>query len=114
MALTLEQLNAADTATAVQLLDGLYEHSPWIVERALAQRPFRSLAHLKHAMVQVLARVEAKLALQRTGTLYCTNLQSPAAAWLEVLHEQLHALARWQPGAWMRPAQQWPCLLQCP
>ncbi|MEZ2739587.1 2-oxo-4-hydroxy-4-carboxy-5-ureidoimidazoline decarboxylase [Comamonas jiangduensis] len=67
MALTLEQLNAADTATAVQLLDGLYEHSPWIAEQALAQRPFKSLAHLKYAMVQVLekAGVQAQLALIR-------------------------------------------------
>ena len=56
MPLTLEQLNAADTATATQMLDGLYEHSPWIAEAALAQRPFQSLAHLKHAMVQVLAQ----------------------------------------------------------
>ena len=56
MPLTLEQLNAADPATAAQLLDGLYEHSPWIAEAALAQRPFRSLAHLKHAMAQVLAQ----------------------------------------------------------
>ncbi|WP_286998001.1 MULTISPECIES: 2-oxo-4-hydroxy-4-carboxy-5-ureidoimidazoline decarboxylase [Comamonas] len=67
MALTLEQLNAADSATAVQLLDGLYEHSPWIAEQALAQRPFKSLAHLKYAMVQVLekAGVQAQLALIR-------------------------------------------------
>ncbi len=67
MALTLEQLNAADTATAVQLLDGLYEHSPWIAEQALAQRPFKSLAHLKYAMVQVLeqAGVQAQLNLIR-------------------------------------------------
>lgn len=67
MALTLEQLNAADTATAVQLLDGLYEHSPWIAEQALAQRPFKSLAHLKYAMVQVLekAGVQAQLELIR-------------------------------------------------
>ena len=28
----------ADTASAVQLLDGLYEHSPWIAEAALQQR----------------------------------------------------------------------------
>lgn len=65
MALTLEQLNTADTASAVQLLDGLYEHSPWIAEAALAQRPFKSLAHLKHAMVQVLAQAspEAQLDL---------------------------------------------------
>ncbi|WP_404300031.1 2-oxo-4-hydroxy-4-carboxy-5-ureidoimidazoline decarboxylase [Alicycliphilus denitrificans] len=67
MALTLEQLNAAPAAEAVALLDGLYEHSPWIAEAALAQRPFRSLAHLKHAMVQVLqqAGVEAQLQLIR-------------------------------------------------
>ncbi|WP_284336767.1 2-oxo-4-hydroxy-4-carboxy-5-ureidoimidazoline decarboxylase [Comamonas sp. NoAH] len=67
MALTLEQLNAADTATAVQLLDGLYEHSPWIAEQALTQRPFKSLAHLKYAMVQVLekAGVQPQLDLIR-------------------------------------------------
>lgn len=67
MALTLEQLNTADTASAVQLLDGLYEHSPWIAEAALAQRPFTSLAHLKHAMVQVLTQAspEAQLDLIR-------------------------------------------------
>jgi N-carbamoyl-L-amino-acid hydrolase len=52
---TLEQLNAADRAQACAMLDGLYEHSPWIAEQALASRPFRSLAHLKHTMVQVLA-----------------------------------------------------------
>ena len=67
MALTLPQLNAADTATAVQLLDGLYEHSPWIAEAAMAQRPFKSLAQLKHAMVQVLEQggLQAQLDLIR-------------------------------------------------
>lgn len=67
MALTLEQLNAADLATAASLLDGLYEHSPWIAEAALAQRPFRSLAQIKYAMAQVLdkAPVQAKLDLIR-------------------------------------------------
>jgi N-carbamoyl-L-amino-acid hydrolase len=67
MSLTLNQLNAASQAEAAQLLDGLYEHSPWIAERALAQRPFTSLAHLKHAMTEVLAQagVEAQLGLIR-------------------------------------------------
>ncbi|WP_343740262.1 2-oxo-4-hydroxy-4-carboxy-5-ureidoimidazoline decarboxylase [Delftia tsuruhatensis] len=67
MTLTLEQLNAADLATATGLLDGLYEHSPWIAEAALAQRPFRSLAQIKYAMAQVLdkAPVQAKLDLIR-------------------------------------------------
>ncbi len=54
MTLTLTQLNQASAAEAVQLLDGLYEHSPWIAERALAHRPFTSWAHLKYCMTQVL------------------------------------------------------------
>jgi len=67
VALTLEQLNRAPLPEATQMLDGLYEHTPWIAEQALAQRPFTSLAHLKHAMVRVLAAAprEAQLALVR-------------------------------------------------
>ncbi|QFZ87073.1 2-oxo-4-hydroxy-4-carboxy-5-ureidoimidazoline decarboxylase [Variovorax paradoxus] len=57
--LTLAQLNAAGPAAAVAMLDGVYEHSPWIAQRALVQRPFRSLAHLKHALVQALAASSA-------------------------------------------------------
>ena len=67
MPLTLEQLNRASQADAAQMLDGLYEHSPWIAEQALAQRPFTSLAHLKHAMCDVLAHAgrDAQLGLIR-------------------------------------------------
>ncbi len=67
MPLTLEQLNSASREQAAQLLDGLYEHSPWIAEQALNERPFRSLAHLKHAMCEVLAHAgrEAQLGLIR-------------------------------------------------
>jgi len=67
MPLTLEQLNAAPLPEALALLDGLYEHSPWIAEAALAERPFRSLAQLKYAMVRALAQApqEAQLALIR-------------------------------------------------
>ncbi|MEY2953108.1 MAG: 2-oxo-4-hydroxy-4-carboxy-5-ureidoimidazoline decarboxylase [Pseudomonadota bacterium] len=54
MALTLHQLNAATAQDATALLDGLYEHSPWVAQAALAARPFQSLSHLKHAMVLVL------------------------------------------------------------
>ena len=67
MTITLDQINAAPHAQAVQLLDGLYEHSPWIAEKALAARPFKSLAHLKHAMASVLrsAGRDAQLGLIR-------------------------------------------------
>ncbi|MCZ2499062.1 2-oxo-4-hydroxy-4-carboxy-5-ureidoimidazoline decarboxylase [Xylophilus sp. Kf1] len=54
--LTLDQLNAADPAGAAVLLDGLYEHSPWIVERTVARAaPFESLAHFKHALAQTVS-----------------------------------------------------------
>ncbi|MBA3594362.1 MAG: 2-oxo-4-hydroxy-4-carboxy-5-ureidoimidazoline decarboxylase [Polaromonas sp.] len=65
MTLTLEQFNAAPADDAAALLEGIYEHSPWIAEAALVQRPFRSLAHLKHAMARVVhnAGDQAQLAL---------------------------------------------------
>ena len=60
MALTIDQLNAASPAEVVQLLDGTYEHSPWVAEKAIAARPFRSLQHLKHAMAQAVATAPAE------------------------------------------------------
>ena len=67
MSLTLAQLNAAPVGEAAALLDGLYEHSPWIVQAALAQRPFASLAALKHACAQVVTQAtrDQQLALIR-------------------------------------------------
>ena len=67
MPLTLEQLNQASTEEAAALLDGLYEHSPWIATQAVAARPFKSPAALKFAMVQVLegAGREKQVALIR-------------------------------------------------
>ena len=49
--ITLEHLNAADHAAFIGLLDGTYEHSPWIAEQAWPKRPFISLAQLKLALV---------------------------------------------------------------
>ena len=67
MALTLEQLHTVSPDEATALLDGLYEHSPWIASAAMAARPFRSLAELKAALVQVVqnASREAQLGLVR-------------------------------------------------
>lgn len=49
----LAQLNAADADEALDMLAGIYEHSRWIAQKALAARPFASLAQLKHAMADV-------------------------------------------------------------
>ena len=67
MALTLEQLHTVSPDEATALLDGLYEHSPWIASAAMAARPFRSLAELKAALVQVVqnASRDAQLGLVR-------------------------------------------------
>jgi beta-ureidopropionase / N-carbamoyl-L-amino-acid hydrolase len=67
MPLTLEQLNAATPDQALTLLDGLYEHSPWVAQRALKSRPFLSLPQLKHALVTALsqASLDEKLRLIR-------------------------------------------------
>ncbi|MEY4098940.1 MAG: hypothetical protein RL300_111, partial [Pseudomonadota bacterium] len=63
----LDQLNSASPDEALQLLDGLYEHSPWIAEAALQQRPFKSLPQLKFILTRVLSSAtrEAQLGLIR-------------------------------------------------
>jgi len=67
MTLTLEKLNSASAQDALTMLDSLYEHSPWIAEKALAARPFKSLAHLKAALTNVVsaATKSQQLALLR-------------------------------------------------
>lgn len=67
MTLTLAQLNAASRQEALAMLDGVYEHSPWIAEKALAFRPFATLASLKHALCTALDQSdpEAQIGLIR-------------------------------------------------
>jgi hypothetical protein len=36
MSLTIDQINSATHADAIKLLDGIYEHSPWVADQALA------------------------------------------------------------------------------
>ena len=65
--ISLEQLNDASAADFAAALDGTYEHSPWIVGKAFARRPFASLAQLKLALVDVVREADrdAQLALIR-------------------------------------------------
>ncbi|MEP7283508.1 MAG: 2-oxo-4-hydroxy-4-carboxy-5-ureidoimidazoline decarboxylase [Rubrivivax sp.] len=67
MSLSLDPLNAADQAAFSAALDGVYEHSPWIAERAWSARPFASLTQLKLALAAVVreAGLDAQLALIR-------------------------------------------------
>ena len=93
MPLTLERLNAATEAEAAQLLDGLYEHSPWIARAALSQRPFASLAHLKHVMARIVADAgrEAQLGLIRAHPELAGKAMVSATLTAESSHEQNQA-----------------------
>ena len=67
MPLTIDQINAAPPAEFVALLDGTYEHSPWIAERAATGRPFATLAQLRQALIAVVrgASLDEQLGLIR-------------------------------------------------
>ena len=64
---TLTNLNDCSEAVFVDTLRGIYEHSPWIPERACAQRPFASVTALKAALQQAAsaASVDEQLGLIR-------------------------------------------------
>jgi len=93
MTITLEQLNAASQADFAALLDGTYEHSPWVAEAAWAKRPFGSLAALKLALVQVLreASTETQLKLMRAHPELAGKAMVNKALTAESTHEQSKA-----------------------
>jgi beta-ureidopropionase / N-carbamoyl-L-amino-acid hydrolase len=90
MKITLDQLNAADQAGFTALLDGAYEHSPWIAERTWARRPFKSIAHLQHAMASVLREAgrDAQLALIRAHPELAGKAMVSKTLTAESTHEQ--------------------------
>jgi len=48
--ITLAQLNAASASEFVALLDGIFEHSPWVAEHAAPLRPFANRLALQEAL----------------------------------------------------------------
>ena len=108
MSYTLDQLNDASVKEAAAMLDGLYEHSPWIVQLALRLRPFGSLAHLKHACVAALdaASKEAQLALVRAHPVLAGKAMVDATLTAESTQEQkLAGLTRCTPAEFARLQQ---------
>ena len=88
--ITLNQLNAAAQAEFVRLLEGTYEHSSWITEKAWAGHPFKSRDQLKRAMVQVVrdAGHEAQLALVRAHPELAGKAMITQTLTSESAHEQ--------------------------
>ena len=62
--LTLETLNHCSTAEFIELLEGIYEHTPWVAERSAARRPFKSLTALKSALQHSVANAPRAEQLQ--------------------------------------------------
>jgi beta-ureidopropionase / N-carbamoyl-L-amino-acid hydrolase len=108
MPLAIEQVNAAPADEAARLLDGLYEHSPWIAQQALAQRPFRSLSHLKQAMADIVrnAGPDRQLALIRAHPELAGKAMVSKTLTSESTHEQSKAgLTDCTPGEFARIQQ---------
>ncbi len=94
--LTLAWLNAAALADAVAALDGVYEHSPWVAQAALALRPaggFVSLAQLKHALARAVRSAPAaqQLALVRAHPELAGKAALAGSLTLESTGEQARA-----------------------
>jgi N-carbamoyl-L-amino-acid hydrolase len=75
------------------LLDGLYEHSPWIAEATLNQRPFKSIHHLKFALTVVVSRADrdARLSLIRAHPELAGKAMVSQSLTAESTHEQSKA-----------------------
>ncbi len=106
---TLAELNQMNEADFVNVLGGIFEHSPWVAQEVAAQRPFASLADLHSAMVGVVKRAgeKRKVALIRAhpdlagkaalaGELTANSKEEQAGASLDRLSEEeyrrFHAL----------------------
>ena len=91
--LTLDDLNAAAEDEFVRMLGGIYEHSPWIAQRAWLARPFRTLVELKHALVQVVreARLIERTALVRAHPELAGKAAVAGTLTLESTNEQARA-----------------------
>jgi 2-oxo-4-hydroxy-4-carboxy-5-ureidoimidazoline decarboxylase len=107
--LTLERVNAMAPQAFLGALGGVFEHSPWIAERAFAARPFASVAALHAAMVDAVKRAprEAQVALlnahpelagkeARTGVLTRNSTSEQTRAGLNALNsKEMEAMTRW-------------------
>jgi 2-oxo-4-hydroxy-4-carboxy-5-ureidoimidazoline decarboxylase len=62
--LTLDDLNAMDRDAFVGAIGWVFEHSPWIAERAWPKRPFATLDGLHDALVAEVASADSHQQLQ--------------------------------------------------
>jgi 2-oxo-4-hydroxy-4-carboxy-5-ureidoimidazoline decarboxylase len=53
--MTIGELNALDRLAFVGVVGGVFEHSPWVAERAWRRRPFSNVGELHDVMVEEVA-----------------------------------------------------------
>jgi len=89
---TLSDLNSCTGAAFADTLRGIYEHSPWIPERAAARRPFATPAALKLALQTAVAEAtpDEQLGLIRAHP----ELAGKAAIAGELTEESTHEQAK--------------------
>jgi 2-oxo-4-hydroxy-4-carboxy-5-ureidoimidazoline decarboxylase len=106
----LEEANALGEREFVARFGGVFEHSPWVAERAWKKRPFRSLEALHEAMMEAVVQAKKKnddrLALVRAhpelagaeaeeGTLTTdSSSEQGRLGFLRLTREQLDEMAR--------------------
>lgn len=56
--MTLDEVNALTPAAFVTEFGGIYEHSPWIAEKAEKKRPFSSLSAMEAAFASILKQAD--------------------------------------------------------
>jgi 2-oxo-4-hydroxy-4-carboxy-5-ureidoimidazoline decarboxylase len=102
--IALEKLNAVDATEFAATLGDIYEHAPWVAERAAARRPFATLAALHEAMVQAVrdAGIDRQLILiqahpnlagkaARAGSLTASSTAEQSSAGLDRLSDEEYA-----------------------
>jgi len=92
--MTIEDINALDRDAFVDKLGWIFEHSPWVAERAWGRRPFVSIDALHAAMMaevdsatqeEQLALLQAHPDLGQRAKLSAASAQEQAGAGLDVL-----------------------------
>jgi OHCU decarboxylase len=58
--MTIEELNSLEHANFVETMGWVFEHSPWVAERAWASRPFASVDALHGAMADQVERATSE------------------------------------------------------
>lgn len=91
--LTLDRINAACIEEVCGLLEGLYEHSPWVVREAASARPFASVTALKYALARAVraAPRDAQLALIRAHPELAGKAAIAGQLTADSTHEQARA-----------------------